>query len=200
MFELLAALSIAAAAGLRLALPLLVLGLLSGNDLWSQVPLLSLLRPAAVLGVLVSWSLLELVVSKDRVGHRVLQMVELVLSPVVGAIAGIAVVTYATGSSVVLFGVIGVVSALLAFVLRLVQLGWFYRLRGLPLWFILVQDVLCVVLVFLALDAPHQGGLIALFLLWLAIRSSSAWQRYSRPSALQRYRSSKANDAKEPRA
>ncbi|MGF1513582.1 MAG: DUF4126 domain-containing protein [Elainellaceae cyanobacterium] len=175
MFELLAALSIAAAAGLRLALPLLVLGILSGDDLWSQVPLLSMLRPAAVLGILVSWSVVELVVSKDRTGHRVLQMVELVLSPLVGAIAGIAVIA-AVSDSALMFVIIGTVCALLAVVLRLVQMGWFYRLRGLPLWFILVQDVLCIALVFLALDAPRQGGLIALFLLWLAIRSSSAWQ------------------------
>ncbi len=190
MFELLAALSIGAAAGLRLALPLLILGILSGDDLWSQVPLLSMLRPATVLGILVSWSLLELVISKDRVGHRALQTVELFLSPVVGAIAGIAVVS-TVGSSALIFGIIGAVSASLAFVLRLVQLGWFYRLRGLPLWFILTQDVLCVVLVFLALDAPRQGGLIALFLLWLAIRSSGTWQQRRRNVSL-------AADSKEP--
>ncbi|MGB3616255.1 MAG: DUF4126 domain-containing protein [Elainellaceae cyanobacterium] len=185
MFELLAALSIAAAAGLRLGLPLLVLGVLSGSELWSDVPILSMFNPSVVLGALVSLSILELVISKDRVGHRILQIMELVLSPVVGAIAGIAVVTYAMGHSALLFAIIGVVSALVAFVLRLVQLGWFYRLRGLPLWFILTQDVLCVVLVFLAFDAPRQGGLIALFLLWLAIRSSSAWQqrRHQQPSA-----------------
>lgn len=178
MFELLAALSIAAAAGLRLGLPLLILGVLSGSKLWSEVPLLGMVNPSLVLGGLVSLSLLELIVSKDRVGHRVLQMAELIFSPIVGAIAGLTVATYVESSPLIL-GIIAVVSALLAFVLRLVQLGWFYRLRGLPIWFILTQDVLCVVLVLLALDAPRQGGLVALFLLWLSIRSSSAWQRRS---------------------
>jgi len=181
MFELLAALSIAAAAGLRLGLPLLVLGVLSGGELWSEVPILSMFNPSVVLGILVSISLLELVISKDRLGHRVLQIMELVFSPIVGAIAGIAVVTYTIGSSALLTTIIGVVSALVAFVLRLVQLGWFYRLRGLPMWFILTQDVLCIALVFLAFDAPRQGGVIALFLLWLAIRSSSAWQQRRHP-------------------
>lgn len=179
MFELLAALSIAAAAGLRLGLPLLVLGVLSGSKLWSDVPLLAMINPSIVLGGLVSLSILELVVSKDRVGHRVLQMVELILSPIVGAIAGLAVATYVE-SSPLLLAIIAVVSALFAFVLRLVQLGWFYRLQGLPIWFIFAQDVMCVVLVLLALDAPRQGGLIALFLLWVSIRSSSAWQRRSK--------------------
>jgi len=41
-----------------------------------------------------------------------------------------------------------------------------------------LQDLLCVLLVLFALDAPKQGGLIALLLLWLAIRSSSAWYRW----------------------
>ncbi|NEP36889.1 MULTISPECIES: DUF4126 family protein, partial [unclassified Moorena] len=66
----------------------------------------------------------------------------------------------------------------LAFVLQLVQVGWFYRLRGLPLWVVFLQDFLCVVLIILAFDAPEQGGLIALLLLWLAIRSSKHWYRW----------------------
>ena len=67
---------------------------------------------------------------------------------------------------------------LLALVLQLVQAGWFYRLRGLPLWVIFAQDVLCVFLVIFALDAPKQGGLIAMLLLWFAIRSSKEWYRW----------------------
>jgi hypothetical protein len=73
---------------------------------------------------------------------------------------------------------IGIVGGLFAFVLQLVQVGWFFRLRGLPLWLVFAQDGLCIALVFFAFDAPKQGGLIALFLLWLAVRSSSDWYRW----------------------
>jgi Domain of unknown function (DUF4126) len=173
MVEILAVLSVSAAAGLRIGLPLLLIGLLRSN-LWDDVPLLSQLSPQLVIGVLVSWSLFELFASKKLLGQRILQLVDLIFSPIVGAIMGIAV---ARTTSLVSWqiAVLGIVGGLLALVLKLVQVGWFFRLRGLPLWAILAQDVLCVVLVLLALDAPQQGGLIALLLLWLAIRSSSAW-------------------------
>ncbi|MDE5109688.1 MAG: DUF4126 family protein, partial [Trichodesmium sp. St17_bin3_1_1] len=71
--------------------------------------------------------------------------------------------------------VIGVVGGLLALVLQLVQIGWFFRRRGLPVWMLLSQDTLCICLVIFAFDAPQQGGLIALLLLWLAIRSYQDW-------------------------
>ncbi len=177
MIEILAALSVSAAVGIRLALPLLLIGLLRNQELWSQVPILSHIPPPIVLGVLVSWSLAEILLSKDPFAHRVLQIVELFLSPVVGAIAGIAVARIA-GVLNSLIPLVGIVGGLLALVLHLVQVGWFYRLRGLPVWVIFMQDFLCVALVLFAFDAPGQGGLIALLLLWMAIRSSATWQRW----------------------
>lgn len=179
MIELLAALSAAAAVGVgRIALPLLLIGLLRG-DLWSRVPIVSSLNPQIVVGILTSWSLFELFASKKLLGQRGLQAVELLFSPIVGAIAGIAV-AQATEMPPWLIGLIGFVCALFAFVLRLVQVGWFYRLRGLPLWMVFTQDFLCVALVLFAFDAPRQGGLIALLLLWLAVRSSGDWYRWYR--------------------
>ena len=177
MIELLAALSVAAAAGMRIALPLLVIGLLQSENLWNGIPLLSHIHPAVLVGVLTSWSLFELFASKKRLGQRILQVVQLILSPVVGAIMGIAVAQFAE-ASIQFVWIVGIISSLLAFVLQLVQVGWFFRLRGLPLWVVFVQDVLCVALVIFAFDAPQQGGLIALLLLWLAIRSSKQWQRF----------------------
>jgi hypothetical protein len=177
MVEILAALSASGAAGIRIALPLLLIGLLSGENLWSQVPILSHIAPPIVLGVLVSWSLFEVFASKDRVGQRILQIIQLVFSPVVGAIMGIAVARIA-GIADWLANLIGLVGGLLALVLQLVQVGWFYRLRGLPLWAIFLQDALCVSLVLFAFDAPQQGGIITLLLLWLAIRSSKEWHRW----------------------
>lgn len=185
MIELLAALSASAATGMRIAVPLLLIGLLQGDQLWSHVPVLSNFHPSFVVGVLVSWALIELMISKDRTGVRVVHWVQLVLSPFFGAIAGMTAASLADFNPELLW-LIGIISGLLALVLQVVQVGWFYRLRGLPIWVIFLQDFLCVVLLLMAFDAPRQGGLIALFLMWLALRSALSWQRWSRavPSKL----------------
>jgi hypothetical protein len=177
MVELLAALSLSAAAGMRVALPLLLIGLLHRDRLWATVPLLSHIPPQIVLGVLVSWSLAELLISKEPMGLRILQLVQLVLSPVVGAIAGVTIAQTAEVANSLVW-IMALVSGLFAFVLQLVQVGWFFRLQGLPLSVVFLQDFLCVSLVLFAFDAPRQGGLIALLLFWLAIRSSKEWQRW----------------------
>lgn len=177
MIELLAALSASAAAGMRIALPLLVIGLLQSEELWSNIPLLSHIPPPVLLCILTSWSLFELFGSKKLLGQRVLQIVQLIFSPIVGSILGITVAKF-TAAPIQFVWIVGIVGALLAFVLQLVQVGWFFRLRGLPLWVVFLQDVLCIALVFFAFDAPRQGGLIALLLLWLAIRSSQEWRRW----------------------
>ena len=177
MIELLAALSASASAGMRIALPLLVIGLLQSENLWSNVPLLSRIHPSVLVGILTSWALFELFASKKLLGQRVLQIVQLILSPLVGGIMGIAVAQLADAPREFVWTV-GIVGSLLAFVLQLVQVGWFFRLRGLPLWVVFTQDVLCIALVILAFDAPRSGGLIALMLLLLAIRSSQQWHRW----------------------
>jgi len=187
MIELLAALSASAAAGIRIALPLLVIGLLR-EDLWSSVPYLSNLSPQVVIGVLVSWSLFELFASKKLLGQRILQIVQLLFSPIVGAIMAMAIAESATEIEGWLVWLIGIVGGLLALVLQLVQAGWFYRLRGLPVWLIFFQDALCIFLVIFAFDAPQQGGLIALLLLWLAIRSYQDWYRWYKKQAPSGYR------------
>ncbi|MGA7935791.1 MAG: DUF4126 domain-containing protein [Kovacikia sp.] len=176
MIELLAVLSASAAAGMRVALPLLLIVLYGGN-LWAQVPILSHISPTLGLFVLVTWSLIELIFSKDRLGMRVLQIFQLLFSPIVGAIMGIAVARI-TGVSGWLVDLLGAIGGLLALVLKLVQVGWSYRLRYIPLWVLFAEDTLCVLLVLFALDAPKQGGLIALLLLWLALRSSKEWYRW----------------------
>jgi len=177
MIEILAALSASASAGMRIALPLLVIGLLHGDRLWSSVPLLSAIPPQIVLGVLVSWSLFELFASKRLLGQRVLQNFQLLLSPLAGAMMGVAIAS-ATDFPVSILALIGLVGGLLALVLQLVTAGWFFRLRGIPLWAVLLQDALCVSLVLFAFEAPKEGGIIALLLLWLAIRSSKEWYRW----------------------
>jgi hypothetical protein len=171
MIEILAILSASAAAGMRIGMPLLIFGLLQGSNLWSQVPILSGISSHVLLYFLTCWSLVELFASKKLLGQRLLQIVQLCLSPLVGAIMGLAVAT-ATATPNWLIASIG---GLLALVLQIVQVGWFYRLRGLPLWAVLLQDTLCIALVLFAFDAPWQGGLIALILLWFAVRSAKQW-------------------------
>jgi hypothetical protein len=171
MIEILATLSASAAAGMRIGIPLLIIGLLQGSNLWSQVPILSHIYPPILLGCLTSWSLIELFGSKKLWGQRLLQLIELFMSPLAGAIMGLAVAK-ATATPNWLIALIG---GLLALVLQLVQVGWFYRLRGLPLWAVFLQDSLCVALVLFAFGAPWQGGLIALILLWFAVHSAKQW-------------------------
>ncbi len=181
---LLAALSASAAGGMRIALPLLLIGLLRIDKLWSEIPLLSCLHPQVAISILVSWSLLEVFASKTFAGQRVLQIVQIIFSPIVGAIMGIAIAQVSAIDEIIvhpgMLWIIGIVGGLLAFVLQLVQAGWLYRLQILPIWVILLQDVLCISLVLFAFDAPKEGALIAMLLLWFAIRSSKEWYRWYR--------------------
>jgi hypothetical protein len=177
MLEVLAALSLSAAVGMRIGLPLLLIGLLYSDNLWANVPLLSQIPPSIVLGVLVSWSLVELLCSKERLGQRLLQIVQLLFSPLVGGIVGMTVAR-TTQLDLALGWILTMIGGLVAFVLQLVQVGWSYRMRGLPIWVIFIQDFLCVALALLAFDAPKQGGLLVLLLLWIAIRSSTEWRRW----------------------
>ena len=90
LLGILAILSAAAAAGMRIALPLLIVGLIHGH-LWSEVPLLWRVNPQVVVAVLTSWSLFELFGSKKLLGQRVLQIVQLFFTPLVGGMMAITV-------------------------------------------------------------------------------------------------------------
>lgn len=173
---LLAVLSAAAAAGLRVALPLLVIGLIR-TELWENIPFLSRFQPRVLLTILITWSLFELFASKSLLGQRVLQVFALIGSPIVGALISITVAK-AIGPSELPLWLLALLGGLLALTIKLVQIGWFFRLRGLPLWVTAIEDLLCIGLVFFAFRAPKQGGVIALFLLWLVIRSSTAWREW----------------------
>ncbi|MGF1490290.1 MAG: DUF4126 domain-containing protein [Prochloraceae cyanobacterium] len=179
VIELLAILSASAAAGMRIALPLLAIGLLQKDKLWSNVPVLSQIDPRVLIVILISWSLFELLGSKQLLGQRILQIIQLIFSPLVGALMGITVAR-AVELEFNPIWLIGVVGGILALILKLVEIGWFFRLRGIPLWLALSEDVLCVFLVMFAMRAPQEGGLIALMLLWLAIRSAAEWRNWSR--------------------
>lgn len=178
LIELLAILSISAAAGMRIALPLLIVGFIRSNQNWSSVPILAHLPPQLIIGVLTSWSLFELLGSKSLLGQRVLQLIELSFSPLVGLM--LAVTTARVLDQAMPLWLVGLIGGLFAFILHLVQVGWFFRLRGLPLWAILAEDFLCILLVWLAFTSPQKGGLVALSLLWFAVHSAAYWQQWTR--------------------
>ena len=173
----LAILSISAAVGMRLALPLVVISLFYSQEFWSDVPVLRHFEPRVILAISIAWSLLELFSSKQLLGQRILQMIQLLFSPILGGIVAVAFAHIAE-IDFTPFWLIGLVGGMFAMVLTIVQIGWFFRLRGLPLWVVLLQDILGIVLVFMAFSYPKEGGLIALLLLWLAIRSSNTWRNW----------------------
>jgi hypothetical protein len=172
--DLLAILSASAAVGMRIALPLLIIGLLH-QDLCTQVPILSAMNPQVLVAILTSWSLFELFASKQLLGQRVLQIIQLFFTPFVGGMIAIAVVKMANLQIQPLW-LIAVLGALFALLLKLVQVGWFFQLRGIPPWAAFLEDVLCVFLIIFSFTAPINGGLIAMLLFWLAVRSSGKWR------------------------
>jgi hypothetical protein len=172
--DLLAVLSASAAVGMRIALPLLIIGLLH-QDLWTQVPILSAINPQVLVAILTSWSLFELFASKRLLGQRVLQIIQLLFTPFVGGVIAIAVVKMANLQVQPLW-LIALLGALFALLLKLVQVGWFFQLRGIPPWAAFLEDVLCAFLIIFSFTAPINGGLIAMLLFWLAVRSSGKWR------------------------
>lgn len=179
MVAFLGILAAASAAGFRLALPLLVVLLLSDPSRWQDLPVVGAWPPVWVLTGLVIGTILELVIARHPWGQRLLLPLQVLLSPVVGALLGVTLADLAAMPQVASrFMVLS--GAGLALILQLVQVGWFYRRGRLPRWVVFGQDSLCALLAVFALKAPHQGGLMALFLLWLAVRISRDWQtRYA---------------------
>lgn len=177
LISILAILSASAASAMRIGMPLLIIGLTNIDKLWYDFPILASINPQIVVAILTSWSLFELLATKRLIGLRITQMTQLVFSPVAGAIMSIGVAKLTKAEFFPLW-LIGLSGGLFALVIKLVQVGWFFRLKGIPMVFILIEDILSVFLVLFALKAPENGGLIAMLLLWLALRSSTEWRRW----------------------
>ncbi len=178
----LAVLSVSAATSFRLALPLLALSLFYSQELFAHIPLFNRLDPRVIVAIGISWCLFELFGSKKLLGQRVLQIFQLVLSPFVGALAAMTVASIVEMNFQPIW-LIGIIGGVFTLVLTLVQVGWFFRLGGIPIWVVYVEDLLCFGLVAFALLSPVEGGLIALFILWLAVRSSGDWRNRYSPQA-----------------
>jgi len=178
MLEILGALSVSAAAGMRVAMPLLIVVLIKKQQVWSEIPILKYMQPKVLLCILIFWAIGELVLSKKLLGQRVMQIVQLLFSPLIGSILPLIVVkSYNIQVSTLGIYVLTIMGGALALVIKLVEIGWFFRLRGLPIGVIIVEDVLSVLMVLFAFKAPEQGGLIAMLLLWISIRSAGEWRQ-----------------------
>jgi hypothetical protein len=173
----LAVLAVSAAASMRLALPLLTISLFYSQELSAKIPLFNHFNPQVILAIGISWSLFELFGTKKLLGQRVLQIIQLLFSPFVGSLVAVTI-THIFKIDFQPIWLIGMIGGIFTLVLALAQVGWFFRLRGIPIWLVCLEDILCIALVFLAFTAPEQGGLIALILFWLAIRSSNAWRQW----------------------
>ncbi|MCS7031505.1 MAG: DUF4126 domain-containing protein [Gloeomargarita sp. SKYG116] len=176
MAAVLAVLAAAAAGGFRLAFPLLLILVLQREEAWEQIPVVGRWSPALTLGLLTSWAVWELIAPLHPWGVRLQQPLQVVLSPPVGWLLGV-VTAQLMKMPPGFQNLMGYVGAALALLLQLVQVGWLYRRGTFPLWVVLTQDGLCALLAIFALKAPTQGGLIALMLVWLALRTAKAWQR-----------------------
>jgi hypothetical protein len=176
MLAVLTIIAAGAAAGLRTSLPLLVIGILE-TQWWQQMPFLNAFPSHIVLGILSGLCFLELIAGKQFLGQRVNQIYSLIASPFVGAIMSIAAAKL-YHSTAAIVGIAAIVGGLLALVLQLVQMGWFFRLRGLPIWSLMAMDLLSVSLAMFALRAPISTGIIGLLLLWMAVRSAGFWYRW----------------------
>lgn len=179
LLQVLAILSASAAGGMRIGLPLLMIGFANIDRLWTDVPILSFFPPQVVVAILTSWSLFELFGSKKFLGLRILQLIQLICSPLIGGIMaiGVARLLEVQFTPIWLFGIFGGIFAL---ILKFVQVGWFFRLGKIPLSFIFFEDFLSAILVIFAFKAPENGGLIAMLLLWIVVRSSTEWKYYTK--------------------
>jgi hypothetical protein len=177
MIQVLAILSASAAGGLRIGLPLLIIGLSNLDNLWSNIPLLDKIQPEVILAILVSWTFFEIFGTKKLIGLRVIQLVQLALSPIVGAMLAIGTANLTNFEEVPLW-LIGIIGGLFALVLRFVLVGWFFRWGKMPIVLIFAEDLLSAILALFALNAPENGGIIAMLLLWIALRSSTEWRNW----------------------
>jgi len=183
MIQVLAVISAAASGGFRLGLPLLIIGLANVDKLWSEIPLLNRIQPEVLLAILVSVTIFEILGTKRMIGLRIIQIIQLILSPVVWAILAVGAANW-TNLEYVPLWIIAVTGGLFDLVLRFVLVGLFFRWGKMPIILTVSEDILAMILALLALTSPENGRLIAMLLLLLALRISSEWRQWQKQRKL----------------
>lgn len=173
LIEVLAALALAAAGGLRTSLTLLVLALASLDGGYGTGNLGGVLTVPPVFAALSVWAMLELVATKTALGQRAVQGLQFFVAPFAGTILAVA---YVGPDTFVQQCIVGGAGGALAALLQAVSAGYFFRRGPIPARIQTLQDLLCTLLVLLALGAPLLGGVFTLALLWAALKQSYAWR------------------------
>jgi hypothetical protein len=182
ILEVLTALALAAAGGLRTSLTLWILALAALAGQPDGNALTQLIDSPLGISVLSVWCTFELVATKTALGQRLVQALQFFMAPVTGAIVAIA---FSSETGIVAQIAIGLAGAALASTLQAVTMGYFFR-RGrvaIPVQFL--QEGLCVLLVVLALHAPLIAGLTVFGLLGAALLQASYWRKsFNRPGTV----------------
>jgi hypothetical protein len=182
ILEVLTALALAAAGGLRTSLALLILAIAAVAGQPDSNALTQMIASPLGISILSVWSLFELVATKTALGQRLVQALQFFMAPVTGAIIASA---FGSETGIVAQMTIGLAGAALASALQAVTMGYFFR-RGrvtIPVQFL--QEGLCVLLVILALNAPLIAGLAVFGLLGAALVQASYWRKYfNRPGTV----------------
>jgi Domain of unknown function (DUF4126) len=182
ILEVLTALALAAAGGLRTSLTLLILAIAAMAGQSDSNALTQLIDSPLGISILSVWCTFELVATKTALGQRLIQALQFFMAPVTGAIIASAF-SSETGNMTQL--AIGFAGAAVASTLQAVYMGYFFRRGRVGIPVQLFQEGLCVLLVVLSLHAPLIAGLAVFGLLGAALLQASYWRKsFNRPGTL----------------
>jgi hypothetical protein len=179
IIEVLTALGLAAAGGLRTSLALMILAIAANADSPVNNALTQLIGSPLGTSVLSVWCVFELVATKTALGQRLVQALQFFIAPVTGAIIASA---FSGETGIVPQMLVGFAGAALAATLQAVYMGYFFRRGRVAIPIQLLQEGLCGILVILALEAPVAAGFAVFGLLWVALQQSYSWRKhFNRP-------------------
>lgn len=175
ILEVLTALGLAAAGGLRTSLALMILAIAVNTGYSENNALTQLITSPVGISVLSVWCVFELIATKTALGQRLVQALQFFIAPVTGAIVASA---FSPGADMAPQMLVGVAGAALAAALQAVYMGYFFRRGRVTIPVQLLQEGLCVILVLLALATPVMAGFAIFGLLWVALQQSYSWRKY----------------------
>jgi hypothetical protein len=182
ILEVLTALALAAAGGLRTSLTLLILAIAAMAGQPDSNALTQMIASPLGISILSVWCTFELVATKTALGQRLVQALQFFMAPVTGAIIATA---FGSETGIIAQLAIGLAGAALASTLQAVTMGYFFRHGRVAIPVQLLQEGLCALLVVLALHTPLIAGLAMFGLLGAALLQASYWRKYfNRPGTV----------------
>ncbi|MBC7882174.1 MAG: DUF4126 domain-containing protein [Anaerolineae bacterium] len=179
ILEVLTALGLAAAGGLRTSLALMILAIAANAGYSENNALTQLITTPLGITVLGVWCVFELVATKTALGQRLVQALQFFIAPVTGAMIASA---FSGEIGMVPQILVGFAGAALAATLQAVYMGYFFRRGRAEAPVQLLQEGLCGILVLLALATPVIAGFAVFGLLWIVLQQSYSWRKhFNRP-------------------